>query len=255
MTALSVNVNKIALLRNQRDNDVFDICELARLALEAGADGITVHPRPDERHIRFNDLQDLKAVVTEYRERKKVEFNIEGYPSNDFIDRVITIQPDQVTLVPDLPDAKTSEYGWDVLPNSDVLKDVILRFKAAGIRVSLFLDPDLDQVDAAHDVGADCVEFHTGSYAESYVQGNAQSEVQAYVNVALQARDLGMNVNAGHDLNKENLKLFSNSIPWLNEVSIGHALIADCLEMGIVNCVRAYKGRLRASNVRILKSA
>jgi len=247
MTALSVNVNKIALLRNQRESDVIDLSSLARSALDAGADGITVHPRPDERHVRFDDLDDLKKVVDQYRLMRKVELNIEGYPSDFFVDEVCRIRPQQVTLVPDLPDAKTSEYGWNVFANSSFLSDVISKFKSHGIRVSLFLDPDPLQVSESSKVGADCVEFHTGAYAESFSQGTAQIEVQRYVGVSLQARSIGLAVNAGHDLNKANLKLFSNAIPWLNEVSIGHALIADCLEMGMVNCVRAYKGRLLSS--------
>lgn len=255
MTALSVNINKIALLRNQRENDVIDILALARTILQAGADGITVHPRPDERHIKFSDLQGLNDVVIHHRLTRKVEFNIEGYPSDYFVEEVCKISPHQVTLVPDLPDAKTSEYGWNVIANSDFLKQVISKFKEQGIRVSLFLNPDLLQINEAGEVGADCVEFHTGAYAEAFLKGNAQSEVQKYVSVSLQARSIGLKVNAGHDLNKANLKLFSNSIPWLNEVSVGHALIADCLEMGMVNCVRAYKGRLLGSSIRVALSA
>lgn len=255
MTALSININKIALLRNQRENDVIDLADYAVQALEAGADGITVHPRPDERHVRFDDLSVLAEVIKTYRQKRPVELNVEGYPSEAFLEHVLKIAPDQVTLVPDPPEAKTSEFGWNVVQNAAFLTEVIGRLKAQGCRVSLFLDPDSSQLSPAAEVGADCVELHTGDFAQAYVQGRAQDEVHRYVQVALLARSYGLKVNAGHDLNKSNLKFLTSHIPWLHEVSIGHALIADCLSMGMVNCVRAYKGKMRRSMIQAAKSA
>lgn len=245
MTALSVNVNKIALLRNQRHGDVPDVFGLARLALASGADGITAHPRPDQRHIRFSDVPDLKAVVKEFCAQGYAEFNIEGNPTAEFIDLVLENRPDQVTLVPDAPDAFTSDAGWDVNAHAAVLTRVVQTFKDADIRVCLFVDADPNQVAAAAGVGADRVELYTGPYAEACNQGHAEFGVRPFVTAAQSARALGLGVNAGHDLNKSNLKLFSRSMPWLDEVSIGHALVADALEMGMINVVRAYKGKLK----------
>lgn len=245
MTALSINVNKIALLRNQRHGGLPDLLGLSRQALAAGADGITVHPRPDQRHIRYSDLADLKAVVQEFCDEGHAEFNIEGNPTPEFIELVLAHQPDQVTLVPDAPDAFTSDAGWDVEGHGEFLTGVIATFKQADIRVSLFVDAEPRQVEAAAKVGADRVELYTGPYADACAQGHAEFGVRPFVNAAQTARLAGLGVNAGHDLNKSNLKLFSRALTELDEVSIGHALIADALEMGMINAVRAYKGKMK----------
>ncbi|MBL4614497.1 MAG: pyridoxine 5'-phosphate synthase, partial [Magnetovibrio sp.] len=232
-----------------------DLLGLSRQALAAGADGITVHPRPDQRHIRFSDLADLKGVVQEFCGEGHAEFNIEGNPSPEFIQLVLAHAPDQVTLVPDAPDAFTSDAGWDVLRHAAFLSDVIKTFKNAVIRVSLFVDADPRQIEAAAGVGADRVELYTGPYADACNQGHAEFGIRSFINAAQTARAQGLGVNAGHDLNKSNLKLFSRALPDLDEVSIGHALIADALEMGMINAVRAYKGKLKSHDVPKLRPA
>lgn len=237
MTKLSVNINKIATLRNARGGNMPNVVAAAKACENFGADGITVHPRPDERHISRKDVYDLKQVV-------KTEFNIEGYPSEDFIKMVLEIKPEQVTLVPDGPDAITSNAGWDCIKNEALLAPIIARFKDAGIRVSVFLDPEINQVDAALKCGADRIELYTEAYASGYSL-NKESAILPYINTAKRATELGLGINAGHDLSLENLRFFVQQIPDVQEVSIGHALISDALYLGLNNAVQMYKEKLR----------
>ncbi|MEY2925283.1 MAG: Pyridoxine 5-phosphate synthase [Bacteroidota bacterium] len=237
MTKLSVNINKIATIRNARGGATPSVVDAAISCENFGADGITVHPRPDERHITRKDVKDLKKVV-------KTEFNIEGYPSADFIAMVLEVKPTQVTLVPDGPDAITSNAGWDCIQNEALLTPIIHQFKEAGIRVSVFLDPDPKQVDAAKKCGADRVELYTEAYAAEYAS-NKEKAIEPYKATAHRAADLGVGLNAGHDLNLENLRYFAAQIPNLLEVSIGHALISDALYFGLNNTVQMYQERLR----------
>jgi pyridoxine 5-phosphate synthase len=236
MTFLSVNINKIATLRNARGGQVPNVVEAALRIEQFGADGITVHPRPDGRHIRYSDVYDLKKVLT-------TEFNIEGYPSEDFISMVLDVMPAQVTLVPDAPDAITSNAGWDVPAHLDVLQEVIARFKSKGIRTSIFMDPRAELMIGASKTGTDRIELYTESYAVGYSK-NPESAILPYIQTAQAALELGLGINAGHDLNLENLNFFSKQIPRLDEVSIGHALIADALYFGLENTVRMYKQAL-----------
>lgn len=233
MTNLSVNINKVATLRNARGENVPDVVKVAVDCESFGADGITVHPRPDERHIRQSDVYALRPVV-------KTEFNIEGYPSPEFMDLVLKVRPEQVTLVPDAPGAITSSAGWDVKSNQEFLTDVIDRLRDAGIRSSIFVDPDVDMIKAAAATGADRVELYTKPYADKY-PSNREAAVEPYVTASRAAHNAGLGVNAGHDLSLVNLKFFHEKLPYLNEVSIGHALICDALYLGLKETIRRYK--------------
>ena len=232
MTRLSVNINKVATIRNARGENNPDLVRFALACEAAGAQGITIHPRPDERHIRRSDVPVLKNAVS-------TELNIEGYPSEDFISLVIGTKPAQVTLVPDAPGKLTSNHGWDVTGNFDMLSAIIKRFKEEGIRVSLFVDPDSVQVLEAKIAGADRVELYTKAYADNYAV-NREAAIAPFVEAASAARVCGLGLNAGHDLSLENLRYFHEMIPWVDEVSIGHALICDALYLGIDATVRAY---------------
>ncbi|NQW35897.1 MAG: pyridoxine 5'-phosphate synthase [Flavobacteriales bacterium] len=237
MTKLSVNINKIATLRNSRGGDTPNLISVAKDIQEYGAQGITVHPRPDERHIKYQDALDLKPfVITEY--------NIEGNPIPNFIDLVTKIKPTQVTLVPDAVDALTSNAGWDTITNSAFLKEVITEFKRQGIRTSIFMDVDLKLIEAAALTGADRVELYTEAYASQYVLGN-KAAIEPYINAAKLASELGMGINAGHDLSLENIAYFAQNIPNLAEVSIGHALIAESLYLGFQNVINQYLYKLQ----------
>lgn len=236
MTKLSVNINKIATLRNARGGNVPSVTQVAVDLQKFGAQGITIHPRPDERHITRTDVYDLKPLVT-------TEFNIEGNPHRPFIEMVLEVKPEQVTLVPDADDAITSNAGWDCEKNMDFLKSVISEFKNAGIRTSIFLDPNPEMVKFAAETGADRIELYTEDYAKKYFQ-NREAAIKPYVATALEAEKLNLGVNAGHDLSLENLKYFAENIPNLLEVSIGHALISEALYLGLENTVQAYLKRL-----------
>ena len=237
MTKLSVNINKIATLRNSRGGNVPNLLKFAQDAESYGAQGITIHPRPDERHIKYQDAKDLKAVVT-------TEYNIEGNPIPSFIDLVLSVKPTQVTLVPDAVDAITSNAGWDTIKHKSFLEEVIKEFKNNGIRVSVFLDPKMDQVEGALNVGADRIELYTEHFAEAYAKGNKMA-IQPYSNCASYANKLGLGVNAGHDLSLENIHFFKSNIEGLLEVSIGHALISESLYMGVENVIQMYLHRLQ----------
>jgi len=237
MAKLSVNINKIATLRNSRGGDIPNLIKTAIDLQNYGAQGITIHPRPDERHIKYQDAKDLnKVVVTEY--------NIEGNPIPKFIDLVCGINPTQVTLVPDLIDALTSNAGWDTVKNQAFLKEVISEFKSKGIRTSIFMDVDLHLIEAAANTGADRIELYTETYAKQYDLGNKDA-INPYIKAAQLATDLGMGINAGHDLNLENIAFFTSKIPNLAEVSIGHALIAESLYLGFQNVVNQYLYKLQ----------
>ncbi len=232
MTRLSVNLNKVALIRNARGGNRPDLIQFAKDCEEFGAQGITVHPRPDERHIRYKDLAPLKAIVT-------TEFNIEGYPNRKFIDEVCAVQPHQVTLVPDPPGALTSSEGWDTIKDGALLLEAITEFKRHGIRVSLFLDPKPELVEPAAAIGADRVELYTGDYATSYFT-NKQQAIHDHIETGRMAAKVGIGLNAGHDLDLDNLNYYVQNVPGLIEVSIGHALISDALYYGIQNVVGMY---------------
>ena len=233
MTNLSVNINKIATLRNARGENRPDV-EAVALDIEGyGADGITVHPRQDERHIRRSDVYKLRPQL-------KCEFNIEGYPTEEFVDLVLKVRPTQVTLVPDAPDALTSNAGWDTVRNSGFLTQMCSRFREQGIRVSIFVDPDCDMVRGAAECGADRVELYTEAYAAQYA-ADRERAIAPYVAAAEEARRAGLGLNGGHDLNLDNLRYFAERIPWLDEVSIGHAFISDALYYGLENTVSLYK--------------
>lgn len=236
MTKLSVNINKIATLRNARGGETPSVTEAAVKIQEFGGQGITIHPRPDERHITRKDVYDLKPLVT-------TEFNIEGNPHRSFIDMVLDVKPEQVTLVPDADDAITSNAGWDTKKHLDFLKEIITEFKNVGIRTSIFLDPIPELVEYAAKTGADRIELYTEAYAKNYLINKDQA-IQPYVETAAAAENLGLGVNAGHDLSLENLKYFADHIPSLLEVSIGHALVSEALYMGLENTVQAYLKRL-----------
>lgn len=232
MTKLSVNINKIATLRNARGGDVPNVVEAARKIESFGAQGITVHPRPDERHIRYSDVRKLKPVLT-------TEFNIEGKPIQQFIDLVLEVKPAQVTLVPDAEDAITSNSGWDTLVHKEYLQEVISEFNSNGIRTSIFVDPDLRMVEGAAETGTNRIELYTESFAVGYAQGDFEA-VKPYAECAELAHKLGMEVNAGHDLSLKNIKYFSDSVPHLAEVSIGHALISEALYLGLEKTIEQY---------------
>jgi len=236
-TKLSVNINKIATLRNSRGGDVPNLIKFATDVQNYGAQGITIHPRPDERHIRYQDARDLKPIV-------HTEYNIEGNPIQKFMDLVLEVQPTQVTLVPDSVDAITSNAGWDTVKHKDFLTEVITEFKNNGIRTSIFVDPVLEMIDGAKAVGTDRIELYTEEFAHQYSLGNKKA-IQPYVDCAVRSNDLGIGVNAGHDLSLDNIEFFSKEIPGLLEVSIGHALIAESLYLGVENVVNMYLNKLK----------
>jgi len=236
MTHLSVNINKIATLRNARGGNVPDVQQVAVDCQRFGAQGITVHPRPDERHIRYADVYALKPLVT-------TEFNIEGYPSDEFIKLVLDVVPNQVTLVPDPPGALTSNAGWRVQENMDFLKKVVADFHAKGIRVSIFIDTDTDNILKAKETGTDRVELYTEPYATDFPYGKEKA-IAAFIEAAKAAQQAGLGLNAGHDLSLVNLRYFAENIPGLLEVSIGHALISDALYFGLENTIQMYRRQL-----------
>ena len=237
MTKLSVNINKIATLRNSRGGDTPNVVQFAKDVQEFGAEGVTIHPRPDERHIRYQDAYDLKPIVY-------TEYNIEGNPILKFVDMILDIKPTQVTLVPDAIDALTSNAGWDTLKHKDFLSEIITEFKRNNIRTSIFLDPDLKQVEGAKATGADRIELYTEAFAHEYNLGN-KNAIKPYVACAELANKLNLGVNAGHDLSLDNMKFFKENIPELLEVSIGHALISESLYLGVENVVQMYLHRLK----------
>ncbi|OSZ82973.1 pyridoxine 5'-phosphate synthase [Chitinophagaceae bacterium IBVUCB1] len=236
-TKLSVNINKIATLRNSRGGNNPDVLQAAIDCQLFGADGITVHPRPDERHIRYADVRDIKKIIT-------TEFNIEGNPTEDkFVELVLEVKPEQVTLVPDALGQLTSDHGWDTIKQAKYLREIIAVFKSAGIRVSIFVDPVADMVSAAADTGTDRVELYTEAYAKGY-KANKETAIAPYIIAAKAAIDNKLGLNAGHDLDRHNLNFFASSIPNLAEVSIGHALIADALYYGLENTIQLFKRQL-----------
>ena len=235
-TKLSVNINKVATIRNARGGNIPNLTKFAQDCELFGAEGITVHPRPDERHVTYKDVHDLKNIV-------KTEFNIEGYPNERFLKLLFEIKPAQATLVPDPPGTITSDAGWNTIEQGDFLKDVIDRIKAIGIRTSLFIETNSKEIEEAAKIGADRIEFYTGPYAEQYSR-DREKAISPYREAAIVAHDCGLGINAGHDLSLENLKFFSNEIKHLAEVSIGHALISDALYFGIENTINLYKREL-----------
>src|SRR5688572_10927045 len=238
MTRLSVNINKFATLRNARGGNNPDVVKAAVDAQRFGADGVTVHPRPDERHIRYDDVRAIKKIIT-------TELNIEGNcKEQKFMDLVLEIKPQQVTLVPDTQGQLTSDHGWDTIRNKDYLRDVIRVFKSEGIRVSIFVDPVLDMVEGAAATGTDRSELYTESFAREFGMGKKELAIKPYIDAAKKAKESGMGINAGHDLDLHNLKYLKQNIPWLDEVSIGHALICDALYLGYENAVQLYKRQL-----------
>lgn len=237
MTKLSVNINKIATIRNARGGNVPDVVKVAIDCERFGAEGITVHPRPDERHIRFKDVYDLKAKI-------RTEFNIEGYPAQKFVDLITTIRPTQVTLVPDKPDAITSSAGWDTVEHQSLLSDLVDTFRAVGVRTSIFVGTDIKVIEHAAKAGADRIELYTEPYASEYAK-DKKAAVTPFVEAAKVAKKLGLGINAGHDLSLENLNYLYSNIPYLDEVSIGHALISDALYLGLEKTIQAYKSCLK----------
>lgn len=235
MTKLSVNLNKIALLRNQRNIGIPDVAESAKTVIKAGAHGVTVHPRPDERHIRYDDARQLKKMLT-------VEFNIEGNPFTGKLTELLNeLKPDQATLVPDEPGANTSDHGWNMQQNKERLAPVIRELKDLGIRVSLFMDPDTEGIKIASDIGADRIELYTEPYASAFrTNDNLEQTLERFAAAARFANEIGLGLNAGHDLNLKNLGIFCSTVPGIMEVSIGHALIAEAIEMGLENTVKEY---------------
>ncbi|PKQ43738.1 pyridoxine 5'-phosphate synthase [Confluentibacter flavum] len=238
MTKLSVNINKIATLRNSRGGNVPNVVQFAKDVQRFGAEGVTIHPRPDERHIRYQDARDLKPVVY-------TEYNIEGNPVDSFMKLVLEVKPTQVTLVPDAEDAITSNAGWDTIKHKDFLVDVIKEFQQNGIRTSIFVDPVLKQIEGAKETGTDRIELYTESFAHQYGLGN-KNAVRPFKESAELAYKLGLGINAGHDLSLDNIKFFKDHIPNLLEVSIGHALIAESLYLGIENVIQMYLHKLKA---------
>ena len=232
MTKLSVNINKIATLRNARGEDYPNLVKTAKDIIKFGAEGITIHPRPDERHIKYSDAYDLKQNIS-------TELNIEGNPSKKFINMVCEVKPDQVTIVPDESDAITSNSGWDTVKNFDFLKDVVEEFKSNSIRVSIFIDPDSKMLEGAKKINADRVELFTGPYAKQYINEKSNA-INRYIDCSEIANKIGMELNAGHDLNQQNLKFFKNNIVNLKEVSIGHALISESLYFGLESTIKSY---------------
>lgn len=239
MTKLSVNINKIATVRNARGGNIPNVAEAAVNCERFGAEGITVHPRPDERHIRYNDAREIKPLV-------KTEFNIEGYPNEKFLQLIEEVKPHQVTLVPDPPDALTSNAGWDTKTHQDFLKTVIERIHKAGCRCSIFVDTNPTNTEYAKTCGTDRIEMYTEPYAENYAT-NKEAAIQPFIEISKLAHKLGLGINAGHDLSLENLEYFNEKIPYLDEVSIGHALISDALYFGLENTIQMYLRKLRRS--------
>ncbi|SFW44794.1 pyridoxine 5'-phosphate synthase [Cellulophaga fucicola] len=237
MTKLSVNINKIATLRNSRGGNVPNLCKVATDIESFGAEGITIHPRPDERHIRYQDARDLKQIVT-------TEYNIEGNPIKKFIDLVLETQPTQVTLVPDAVDAITSNAGWDTVKHKDFLKEVIATFKANNIRTSIFVNADLKMIEGAAETGTDRIELYTESFADAYAAGD-KTGVKPFTDAAILAQKLNLGINAGHDLSLDNIAYFKQNVPNLLEVSIGHALISESLYLGLENVVNMYLNKLK----------
>lgn len=237
MTRLSVNINKIATIRNARGGNVPDVTKAAADCESFGAEGITVHPRPDERHIRYADVRSIRPII-------KTEFNIEGNPIPSFVDLVCEVLPDQVTLVPDAPDAITSNAGWDTIKNREFLSSMCSLFKSKGIRCSIFIDPDPLMAEGAKACGADRVELYTAAYAERYPE-DREGAIADYVRTAERARELGLGLNVGHDLSLENLEYFIRRIPWTDEVSIGHAIISDALYLGLEKTIQAYLSKIK----------
>lgn len=239
MTKLSVNINKFATLRNSRGGNNPDVVKAAIDAQRFGADGVTVHPRPDERHIRYEDVRQIKKIIT-------TEFNIEGNCREPkFVELVLENRPDQVTLVPDAGGQLTSDHGWDTIANKDYLCEMISLFKKAGIRTSIFCDPDIRMVEGAAATGTDRIELYTEGFAKLYGSGKKEKAIAPYLAAAARAKELGLGINAGHDLDLHNLKYFCQQIPWVLEVSIGHALVCDALYMGYENTVQLYKRQLQ----------
>ena len=237
MTQLSVNINKFATLRNARGGNMPDLLKVASDLERYGAQGITIHPRPDERHIRYSDARELKALV-------KTELNIEGNPIPKFIELVLEVNPQQVTLVPDAEDAITSNAGWDTVKNKDFLSEVIATFKKAGIRTSLFVDPVVKMIEGAAETGTDRIELYTEDYARAF-QARQLTGIEPYVEAARKAEELGLGINAGHDLNLDNIQYLKENIPQMKEVSIGHALVCEALYLGLENVVNMYLHRLQ----------
>lgn len=239
MTKLSVNINKFATLRNARGGNNPDVVKAAIDAQLFGADGVTVHPRPDERHITYKDVHDIKKIIT-------TEFNIEGNCTEQkFVDLVLAVKPHQVTLVPDALNQVTSNHGWNTIEHKAYLTEMIAVFKKAGIRVSIFVDPVIEMVEGAAQTGTDRIELYTEDYAKQFEQGNKEVAIKSYLKAAQKAKELGLGLNAGHDLDLHNLKYFSQNIPWLDEVSIGHALICDAIYLGYENTIQMYKRQLQ----------
>ena len=237
MTRLSVNINKIALLRNSRGANNPDVLKVAKDCEAFGAQGITVHPRPDERHARYSDVVELKKIVA-------TEFNVEGYPDERFMNLVLSTKPDQVTLVPDPPGALTSNTGWDTKTHLEFLQDIVGKFKEAGIRTSIFLNPEPELVESAAQTGTDRIELYTEPYAANYFT-NREEAIIPYIETAKNALSAGLGINAGHDLNRDNLKYFKQNVPGLLEVSIGHALICDAIYLGLHNTIQLYLRELK----------
>jgi pyridoxine 5-phosphate synthase len=240
-TALSVNLNKVALLRNQRDLEIPDVVKSGTLCLDAGAHGLTLHPRPDRRHALPRDCVALSELIRSRRhDRAGIEFNIEGNPMPEFLELVASVKPDQCTLVPDSPDARTSSEGWDVASEGERLREIIQSLHALGIRVSVFMEPDLPQIERVPHIGADRIELYTEPYSRAYGTPDQASMTDLYAAAARRAQELGLGVNAGHDLNLANLGHFCRAVPNVLEVSIGHAITADALELGWTGAVKAY---------------
>jgi pyridoxine 5-phosphate synthase len=238
MTKLSVNINKFATIRNSRGGNNPDVVKAAIDAQRFGADGVTVHPRPDERHIRYDDVRQIKKIIT-------TEYNIEGNPKEQkFVDLVLEVKPAQVTLVPDAEGQLTSDHGWDTIANKKYLIEIISVFKNAGIRTSIFCDPVINIIEGAAETGTDRIELYTEGYAKEFSKGNKIKAIEPYINAAAKARELKIGVNAGHDLDQNNLKYFNQNITWTDEVSIGHALICDAIYLGFENAIQLYKRQL-----------
>jgi len=237
MTKLSVNVNKVATLRNARGGNIPNLVQVAVDCQHFGAEGITVHPRPDQRHVRYSDVFDLQSKVS-------TEFNIEGNPTNEFINLIGKIRPTQVTLVPDAHDAITSDAGWDTVAHKDFLTDIVGKFQSMGVRTSIFVDPIPEIIKMASQIGTDRIELYTGPYAENFYI-DKENAIAAYIEAATLAKNLGLGVNAGHDLNLDNLNYLFVNIPWLKEVSIGHSIISDALYFGLEKTIKAYKNCLK----------
>ena len=238
MTKLYVNINKFATLRNSRGGNNPDVVKAAIDVQRFGADGVTVHPRPDERHIRYDDAREIKKIIT-------TEYNIEGNPKEKrFVELVLEVKPTQVTLVPDTEGQLTSDHGWNTIANKKYLIEIISVFKKAGIRTSIFCDPVINIIEGAAETGTDRIELYTEGYAKEFSKGNKAKAIEPYINAAAKARDLQLGINAGHDLDLDNLKYFNQNITWVDEVSIGHALICDAIYLGFENAIQLYKRQL-----------